>query len=65
MILIDEKLPDLNIPVLALCEYSNGKQETFEIKRIKTKDNSLGWQWSGINFNSYFTLKVISWSLIE
>jgi hypothetical protein len=58
-------LPILNKPVIALCEYSNGTKANFEIQRIKTKDNQKGWQWSGINFNSYFTLNVLSWEYLS
>ena len=58
-------LPVINIPVLATCKRSNGAVEKHKIKRIKSKETVIGWHWSSINFNSYFTLEVVSWEIIE
>lgn len=57
-------LPEINKPVLALCKTYKGEFIEKEIKRIKANDISVGWQWSGINFNSFFTLEVISWKYL-
>lgn len=58
---IQDELPDLNMIVLAKCEYSNGDIRHHIITRIPTKESLKGWQWSGEGKNSYFTLNVISW----
>lgn len=58
-------LPEINKPVLALCKQSNGDLLEKEIKRIKSKDVSIGWQWSGIEFDSYFTLEVVNWKYLS
>ena len=59
------ELPELNKPVLANCKLANGKIETFIIQRIKTKDTTKGWQWSGIEIKTYFALEVVSWEYIK
>jgi hypothetical protein len=57
-------IPLINVPVLAVCKRSNGEKEEFKIRRIKSKGSSKGWQWSGTDFDSYFTLEVVSWRYI-
>lgn len=59
------ELPEMNRPVLAQCKRSNGLIECHQIKRISIKDNNKGWQWSSVDFNSYFTLEVISWEYLN
>lgn len=61
----NQHLPTLNTPVIALCQTTKGKQVECEVKRIISKDCFAGWQWSGIHFNTYFTLKVISWKPLK
>lgn len=56
-------LPPLEVIVLAKCQRSNGDMVHRKIRRIKSKDTHLGWQWSDAEINTYFTLKVISWEL--
>lgn len=56
-------LPEIGTVVLAECKRIDGTIEYHKVRRIKTKDTSKGWQWSGADFNSYFTLEILSWEL--
>ena len=68
-------LPPIGVVVNALCRCSInwpdvlGKPKvteyTYQLKRIKSKSNSKGWQWSGATFDSYFAHEVISWEFIN
>lgn len=59
------ELPELNVVVSARCRTYDGKIKNHLIKRIKTKDTAKGWQWSGAEFDSYFTLEVIDWECLN
>jgi hypothetical protein len=69
-----KKLPPIGVVVEALCrcnrnwpEALGGKkvfEETKFIRRILTKQNTQGWQWSHPEIITYFTWEVVSWRLI-
>jgi hypothetical protein len=59
------ELPELRKPVLANCKSADGKIETYVIQRIKSKDTTIGWQWSSIEIDTYFTLEVVCWEYIN
>ncbi len=54
------KLPEMNKIVLAKVKFGSKMKEVY-VKRIKSKDNSQGWQWSGADLDSYINGEIISW----
>lgn len=38
--------------------------EKEKLAEIATKSNSIGWQWSHADVETYFTWEVVSWKLI-
>lgn len=62
---IEKELPEFNLHVLVICEFSSGKQDYAVLKRIASRDSAKGWQWSSISSNSFFALKITHWRPIE
>jgi hypothetical protein len=70
-----KELPPFGVVVKALCRCSRDwpkalggskvMEDTFFIKRIKTKSNAQGWHWSNSDIETYFTWQVVSWSFCE
>ena len=54
----EDELPPINMPVLAEYIFSSGQFDYQALRRIPTKENVKGWQWSSITFKTYFALAV-------
>ena len=62
---ISQILPKLNVIVKAICKRADGSKEVHLIRRIKSKENAQGWQWSHAEIDTYFTLEVISFETLN
>jgi len=68
------ELPEINQKVLGIVRYTRNWPECFSglkitdkeiyIKRIKSSANSVGWQWSGAEFDTFINGQVISWTYL-
>jgi len=62
---IYEGLPIIGQHVYAKCKNHKNEIKKYIIQRLESKELHSGWQWSGVDIKSYFTLQVVKWKYIE